>query len=179
MKKALLAAVAALAFLVAAVAAASHSSAAPGSPSATAQQQGFAMPPRVLAQFGHIRALVRKGSRYELRFDPAEHLGGVTANRAAAADGVISPGESVPNDYYVVDESHRLYTYLVPAGVPVTIVTNGLPGGLRSTRVTVAELAAILKGGRPRQLRVMERRFPFWIRIATDTVRSIDQQYQP
>jgi hypothetical protein len=85
----------------------------------------------------------------------------------------------VPNDYYVVDESHRLYTYLVPAGVPVTIVTNGVPGGLRSTRVTVAELAAILKGGRPRQLRVMERRFPFWIRIAIDTVRSIDQQYQP
>jgi hypothetical protein len=64
--------------------------------------------------FGHIRSLVRRGGRYELRFDPAVFTSGVTANAAAAEDGVIAPGEAMPNDNYVVDESHRTYVYLVP-----------------------------------------------------------------
>ncbi len=57
--------------------------------------------------FGHIRSLVRKGDHYELRFDPAWFTTGVTANTAAAEDGAVEPGEPVPNDYYVIDESDR------------------------------------------------------------------------
>src|SRR5581483_1061011 len=64
--------------------------------------------------FGHIHSLTRRGDQFELRFDPAWFLSGVTANAAAAADGAVEPGQPVPNDNYVVDESHRLYTYVLP-----------------------------------------------------------------
>ena len=63
--------------------------------------------------FGQIRSLVRKGDHYELRFDPAFWLSGETANTAAAEDGAVAPGEPVPNDYYIVDESSRTLKYLV------------------------------------------------------------------
>ena len=72
-------------------------------------------PPGETALFGYIKSLTKKGSSYELRFDPALFLGGETANVAAAEDGAVEPGEPVPNDHYVVDEGHRLLTYRVPA----------------------------------------------------------------
>jgi hypothetical protein len=62
-------------------------------------------PPAEQVQFGYIRSLKRTGGQYRLRFDPAWFLTGVTANTAAAEDGAVSPGEPVPNDNYVVNES--------------------------------------------------------------------------
>src|SRR6476659_5825625 len=73
-------------------------------------------------EFGHINSLKRDGDGYRLRFDPAWFTSGVTANEAAAEDGAVEPGEPVPNDNYVVDESHRLLTYLVPADAHVTVL---------------------------------------------------------
>ena len=55
--------------------------------------------------------LKRKGSDYEVRFDPALFLSGEAANVAAAEDGAVPPGEPVPNDNYVVDEGHRDQQY--------------------------------------------------------------------
>jgi len=61
------------------------------------------------------------------------------------------------------------------------VIIFGGTAGLRSTRITVAELAQIVRGGNPkrRRLYVPGNRLGFWIRVATDTVRSLDQQYQP
>jgi hypothetical protein len=160
--------------LLTAIAAFSLLLAGPASPTATSGIQ-LAGPPRELTQYGHIRSLTRAGARYVLRFDPAFWLGGTTANRAAVEDGVIRPGEAVPNDYYVRDESPRPLTYRVPANARVTIVTSGP----RSTAITVPELAQIVKGKNPRRRQIFGRALGFWIRVATDTVRSLDQQYQP
>jgi hypothetical protein len=175
MKLALVVAAAAAAAAVTALVA-SHGTAAPDAP-----RQLLAGPPAVLVQYGHIRSLNRVGSRYELRFDPAFWLGGVTANRAARSDRVIGPGETVPNDYYIRDEGKRVLTYLIPAGARVTIVTNSAGQGLSSTRITVAELDQILDGKNPKGRAIYDRRnsFGYWARIASDTVRSLDQQYQP
>jgi hypothetical protein len=140
----------------------------------------FFGPPRELVIYGHIKSLARRGARYELRFDPAWWLAGTTANRAAVDDKVIPPGDIVPNDYYVRDETHRLLTYRVPANAHATVIT--LRGrGLRSTVVPISELASLVKGRNPkrRRLYVLGNRLGFWIRVATDTVRSLDQQYQP
>jgi len=128
-------------------------------------------------QWGHIRSLTRKGSRYELRFDPALWLTGVTAQRAAVADGAIRPGEAVPNDDYVVDERRRAFTYLVPAGASATVLVNGAC----STSVRVSELAQIVKGRNPRNRALYDRgnHLGYWIGVRIDTVRSLDQQYQP
>jgi hypothetical protein len=136
-------------------------------------------PPRQIALYGHIRSLTRKGRRYEMRFDPAWWLGGLTANRAAIEDGIIPAGDVIPNDYYVRDESHRLLTYLVPRAAPVTVLTSRAT--IRATQISVTELAQIVKQRNPRHRPLFDptSHLGFWVRVATDTVRSLDQQYQP
>jgi hypothetical protein len=104
-------------------------------------------PPQQWVEFGRIGRLTRAGDRYTLRFDPAWFLSGETANVAAAEDGVIAPGEPIPNDNYTVDESHRLYTYVVPAGANVTVLKWNADGTeWRPAPVSVAELAKIVAG---------------------------------
>jgi hypothetical protein len=131
--------------------------------------------------YGHIKSLTPSGRRYVLRFDPAWLLEGITAQRAAVADGVLPPGESVPNDNYTRDESHRLLTFLVPRTARVTVLTNPGTSGITSTPVTVSEFAQILKGKNPlhRRLFGSPAGFGFWARVAIDNVRSLDEQYHP
>lgn len=134
-------------------------------------------PPRELVLYGHIKSLNPKGSRFELRFDPALWLGGTTATRAAIEDKDLRPGQSLPNDYYIRDETHRLLTYRVSAGARATVIILGN----RLIRIPVSELAQIVKGRNPngRRLYDQENYLGYWIRVATDTVRALDQQYQP
>ena len=62
----------------------------------------------------------------------------------------------------------------------MTILTRaGIPANLGGTPITVSELAQIVKGRNPRGRQLMEPKAGFWIRVAGDTVRSLDQQYQP
>jgi hypothetical protein len=129
--------------------------------------------------FGHIKSLERTGDHFELRFDPAWFTSGVTANTAAAEDGAVEPGQPVPNDNYVVDESHRLLSYLVPETAPVTILTREGAGGIGwDTPSTVAELERIVNGGEHRPL-FEPLDSGVWIRVHVDTVCSLDQQYRP
>jgi hypothetical protein len=133
-------------------------------------------PPGEQVQFGYIKSLQPKGDHFVMRFDPAWFLSGVTANTAAAEDGAVPPGEPVPNDNYVVDEGHRLLTYLVPSTAHVTALTTGVTG----TPITVAQLAQLVGGTNPFPKPLFEPvTTGFWIRIAIDTVRSLDQQYHP
>jgi hypothetical protein len=129
-----------------------------------------------IAQFGYVKSLERKGSGYELRFDPALMLSGETANVAAAEDGAVPAGQPVPNDNYVVDEGHRLFMYEVPADARVTALTKGVTG----SPITVAELAQLVRGENPFSRPLFEPiTTGFWIRVRIDTVRSLDQQYDP
>jgi hypothetical protein len=129
--------------------------------------------------FGHIRSLTRKGDSYELRFDPAWFTSGITASAAAAEDGVVEPGEPVPNDNYRVEEGHRLLTYLVSPTATVTVLTRkGDPANFGSTPITVEQLAELVDGGMPVKL-FEPLDTGVWIRVDVDTVCAIDQQYQP
>jgi hypothetical protein len=137
-------------------------------------------PPGEYVQFGYIKSLERKGPRYELRFDPALFLSGETANRAAIEDKVLEPGDVVPNDNYVRNESHRLLTYLVAPAAHVTVLANPGNKGILATPITVAELAQLVKGEKPKRFKLFEDlNTGFWIRVNIDTVRSLDQQYHP
>jgi hypothetical protein len=150
----------------------------PSAPAATTSVEQA--PPRQLVQFGYVKALVRKGARYELRFDPALWLSGKTANEAAIEDGAISPGDTVPNDYYIRNESRRLLTYRVPVTARVSILTNE-GRGPRATRITVAELSQIVKGRNPRHRSLYDTGnfLGYWMRTTVDTAVSLTQQYQP
>lgn len=169
------------ALLLAALAALLVAVSAPSSPAETAGPALTRLPRAAaageLSQYGHVKALTRRGTRFQLRFDPAFWLGGVTANRAAAEDGVVEPGEPVPNDYYIRDESHELLTYLVPASAKVTVLDKQL----RPFRITAAELAQVVKGRNPtgRPLYDRSNGLGFWVLVDLDTVKAIDQQYQP
>jgi hypothetical protein len=152
---------------------------------AAASAQAAQLPPATsagqLVFYGHVRSLTPSGKRYILRFDPAWLLEGITAERAAVADGALPKGEPVPNDNYTRDESHKLLTFLVPRTARVTVLTNGGTHGIRNTRVTVAEFAQILKGRNPRHRKLFgdESGWGYWARVRIDTVRSLDAQYHP
>ena len=52
--------------------------------------------------------------------------------------------------------------------------------GIRATRVSVAELAAILKGGNPNRRKLFgSPRDGYWVQVRGDTVLSMNQQYRP
>ena len=135
-------------------------------------------PPGERVEFGHIGSLTRTGDHYEMRFDPALILSGETANTAAAEDGVVAPGEPVPNDNYVVDESPRTYTYLVADDVKVTLLVRGSPEKWGPTPVMLAELVRIIDGTSDLEL-FEPLDTGVWITIDVDTVRSVYQQYRP
>ena len=105
----------------------------------------------------------------------------MTAQRAAVEDGVLPPGEPVPNDNYTRDPDHKLLTFLVDRTARVTVLTNGGTKGIASTPVTVAEFAQILKGKNPRHRKLFSsaKESGFWARVAIDKVRSLDEQYHP
>jgi hypothetical protein len=148
-----------------------------GSGASEAEPQ-LAGPPATIVQYGYVRSLTRAGNAYRLRFDPALWLSGETANRAAVEDGVIAPGDTVANDYYIRNESRKTLAYTVPRTARVTILT--LPGaGPRSIRIPVSEFAAIVAGDNPNGRRLYGRDLGYWARIAGDRVVRLDQQYQP
>ena len=137
-------------------------------------------PPSERVLYGTIHSLTRKDGRFELRFDPALFLSGTAAEHAAVEDGALAPGEPVPNDNYIVDETHRLLTYVVSPDAHVTVVTRGP----KSTAIPVSELAAILQGKNPkhRQLYDTGNHLGYWIRVGDkypNPVIALDQQYRP
>ena len=125
--------------------------------------------------YGHIRSMTRTGRRFEMRFDPAWWLTGVAAQRAALED---TGSGDVPNDYYIVEEGHRLLTVVVSSTARVDVLT----GAAQHARISTAELAQIVNGRNPRHRRLFERRAGFWIRIGEqypNPAVSLFQQYQP
>jgi hypothetical protein len=134
--------------------------------------------------YGLVKSLERKGDHYQLRFDPAFFLSGVTANVAQAQDQHTpcqpSACPPVANDNYVVDEGHRLLTYLVPADVQGTVLTtSGSSGGpFPATTITVAQLAQIIAGtSSPKLFEPLSS--GVWVLFHGDTVRTFAQQYRP
>jgi hypothetical protein len=125
--------------------------------------------------YGHVKSLTPKGDGFEMQFDPAWWLGGLTATRAALED---TGSGDVPNDYYIVEEGHRLLTYLVPATAGVTVLTQG-PS---ATAISVSELAQIIDGKNPEHRQLFAPGLGFWILVDyhyPSPVLSLDQQYQP
>ena len=164
--------------LAATVFASSRVFAASGPSSAAASSAAAARPCSDVALYGHIESLTPKGDHFELRFDPAWFLSGVTASRAKLED---TGSSEVPNDNYVVEEGHRLLTYLVPATADISVLsrTGELPGaGFPSTAITASQLAQLVDGKEPVKL-AEPLESGFWMHVNVDTVCSLQQQYRP
>jgi hypothetical protein len=145
--------------------------AAAGSTIAALSSSAPAGKPKQMALYGHVKSIAPHGRRLELRFDPALWLTGVAAERACGC----SP---VPNDYFVVDETHRLLTFVVRRDATVTIVT----AHDYATPITVGELGQIVAGKNPKHRDLLEPKAGFWIRIGArypNPIVALGQQYQP
>jgi hypothetical protein len=170
-----LALLAVLALTAAGIVALAQLSPAPASLSATSGKTAS----RVVVQYAHVKSLRRTGGRFVMRVDPALWLTGVTAYHAAVEDKAIAPGDAVANDYYIRDSDHRLLTYRVPSNARVTVLTRSGTGPIPTTAISVAEFAQIVQGKNPKHRRLLEPKAGFWLRVAIDSVFSLDQQYQP
>ena len=134
--------------------------------------------PRLVVEYGYVKSLKSKGASFELRFDPAWLLTGKTANQAALED---TGSSDVPNDNYVVEEGHRLLTYVVPATAEITVLsrTGELPGaGFPSTAITASQLSQLVDGKEPVKL-AEPLESGVWMRVNIDAVCSLHQQYRP
>ncbi len=181
MKFSFIAVLAAIAALVAAMSAVAHVSSPPAGSTSGGASALLKLPRLTPAGqetlFGHIKSLTRNDGRWEMRFDPALLLHGVTAERAALED---TGSSDVPNDSYTLELGHRLLTYVVAANAPVTVLTNGL----RETQISVPELAQIVKGKSLRNRPLFDRMngLGYWMRMGDkypNPVLSLDQQYHP
>jgi hypothetical protein len=123
--------------------------------------------------YGHVKSVTRVGNRFELRFDPAWWLSGVAAEQACGC-------KPVPNDHVVVDETHRLLTFVVKKDAHVSVLVRGNRSG--TATISVAELAQILQGKNPHHRRLLEPKAGFWINVLQtypSPIDANDQQYQP
>jgi hypothetical protein len=130
-------------------------------------------PPNVM--YGHIESMTRTDGELELRFDPAWWLTGVAAQRANLED---TGSSDVPNDYRVIEEGHRLLTFVVSTDAAVRVLTRDL----QHTSISADELLEIVNGRNPNHRRLFEPKLGFWIRIGEkypNPIVALDQQYQP
>lgn len=111
--------------------------------------------------FGYIRSFT---SDTTAEFDRAEFLTGEDADKAAAEDGVIRPGERAPSDPYIRNPSQQVRSIRMTKSTTVTLVDCS--GGCKSVRADLAALRA-----RPMPVTV-------WISMVKDFVVAVDE-YQP
>jgi hypothetical protein len=126
--------------------------------------------------YGHIKSIQQTNHRFVMRFDPAWLLTGLAAERACGC-------KPVPNDNYVVDESHKLLTFAVRPDAHVIVLTRG-SSGVSTASISVAELAQIVAGKNPKHRALLGRTagYGFWIRIGVkypNPAIALEQQYQP
>jgi hypothetical protein len=126
--------------------------------------------------------------------DYAQFLTGQAAIDAAVEDGVTTPEEGVPNDYYIRNVNSQLRTLPVAPNALVMLVSPA-PGAVGEVAVSMTDwLALFHEDGRPYDPEVEELPSgeaphfgyfgagwgaPYWLTLQDGTVRQIRQQYLP
>jgi hypothetical protein len=129
-------------------------------------------------QFGYIRSVSTAGPAATLAFDEAEFLTGDEAQRAAEEDGVVQPGEPVPNDYYIRNPDKTTQTLPIATDAKITarrcsLCRKGQPGDLEDF------LASFMKTGQTYADPYRGAKSQYWLTIEDGTVVAIDEQYLP
>jgi hypothetical protein len=132
--------------------------------------------------FGQIVSVTRlDAKRYVLVLKPELFLVGVTANVASAQQQgtqcapLLCPG--VDNDHLVLPAGTQRLTFVLPVKTTGTVLTTG-GGNFQSTRVSAAQLAAIVGGAKKPQL-IEPLESGLWLSVDVDKITSFAQQFQP
>ena len=131
---------------------------------------------------GHIKAMgfIKKvweqgGKRY-ISIAYAEMLTGQAAIDAAVAAGEITPGEDLPNDYYIRNTNKLERQFEVSGSVAITTSTWG---GQMDRPVTWGVFVSFWGATPPDAEAGFLRNNPWWIERDGQTVIKIDEQYLP
>lgn len=126
--------------------------------------------------------VLRDGTEYTtqvlLSLDYAQWLTGDEADRAAEEDGVIQPGEGVPNDYYIrnVNDQLRNIPTLVEAPVLLVDIASFMPVVVQRSEW----LDLIDVGGTGKYFGAGDPGTPYWFILDADGyIAQIIQQYVP
>ncbi len=134
--------------------------------------------PAAAERFGYIRSVSTAGPVATLAFDEAEFLTGKEAQKAAERDGVIPPGEPVPNDYYIRNPDKATKTYPIANDASITakrcpLCRKGKPGELGPF------LASFMEGRQTYAAPYRGRYALYWLTIENGRVVAVDEQYVP
>ncbi len=125
---------------------------------------------------GFIDRVWESGGKRWLRIDYAEFLTGDEAREAAIKAGQLSPGEELPNDYFIRNESHTLREYQVSSSVRITTSTWH---GEQEFPVTWEQFKAFWSDSPPDADAAFLKDSPWWIIRDGSLVVRIDEQYLP
>jgi hypothetical protein len=132
--------------------------------------------------FGQIVSITEAdASRYLLVLRPQFFLVGVTANVASAAQQgthcapLACPG--VEDDRLVLPAGSQQLTFVLPAKTTGTVLTTQ-GRNPRNTRVSAAQLAALVGGAKAPQL-VEPLVSGVWLAVDVDKITAFAQQFQP
>ena len=132
--------------------------------------------------FGQIVSITQADpKRFLLVLKPESFLVGVTANVANAQQQgtqcapLSCPG--VEDDHLVVPAGSQKLTFVLPATTAGTVLTPG-GGNFRNTKVSAAQLAAIVGGAKtPKLIEPLDS--GLWFAVDVDEITSFAQQFQP
>jgi len=147
-------------------------------PTQTSTQPAPTPGPSPAEQFGYIRSVSTAGPAATLAFDEAEFLTGDAAQKAAEEDGVVAPGETVPNDYYIPNRDQTTQTLRIANDAKITakrcpLCRHGRDGQLDSF------LASFMKGRQTFADPYRGKYSLYWLTIKDGEVAAIDEQYVP
>ena len=134
--------------------------------------------PAPVEHFGYIRSVSTAGPVATLAFDEAQFLTGQQAQKAAEEDGVVPPGEPVPNDYYIRNTDTTTKTLPIANNARITakrcpLCRHGKPGQLDPF------LASFMQGRQTYADPYRGKDSLYWLTIENGRVVAIDEQYVP
>jgi hypothetical protein len=132
--------------------------------------------------FGQIASITTlDAKRFLLVLRPESFLVGITANVVfAAQQGTQCAPLSCPaveDDHLVVPAGTQRLTFVLPAKTTGTVLTTG-GGNFRTTKVSAAQLAALVGGAKTPHL-IEPLVSGVWLAVDVDKIASFAQQFQP
>ena len=109
--------------------------------------------------------------------DVIQWLTGEAANKAAVEDGVIEEGDSVPNDYYIVNDNPMLREIPVAADVQVTLSTWDCQNVPTEKSVVFDRFVELFDGDGECVDSLAVN--PYWLTVEDGVIVAIEEQYRP
>lgn len=123
--------------------------------------------------FGFIMSIDASGSA--MVFDLALFLTGDAANQAAIEDGVIQPGETIDNDYYIRNNNTKLRDLVLSPDVQIVLVNwpncceTTVNGALADFAASFSTPTDVYHGAQS----------PYWLTVDGVVITKIEEQYLP